>query len=102
MDPIQNSIMSEFGFDNLPEDQQAELYQRIGAVLFQGIMISVLDQMSDEEQEALDKFLGEHPEDPEALMGYLKEHVPDFDRIAADEVARFRASAQDFKDKPLA
>ena len=99
---MQKNIMAEFGFDNLPEDEQAELYNRIGAVLFQGIMISVLDQMNDEQQEAFDAFLGQHPDDPEALMGYLKEHVPDFDRIAADEVARFRASALDFKDKPLA
>lgn len=102
MDLIQKNIIAEFGFDKLPEDQQLEMYNRIGAVLFQAIMISVLDRMSDQEQQAFDAFLGEHPDDPEAMTAYLKEHVPDFDQIAADEVARFRASALELRQKPLA
>ncbi len=94
--------MTEFGFDKLPEQQQKELYERIGTLLFQGITLRALETMSDEQQDALDKYLGEHPEDPEALMKYLQENVPDFDKIAADEVARFRASALEAMEKPIA
>ena len=85
--------MTEFGFDTLPEEQQAEMYQRIGEVLFKGVMIRALEEMSDEEQDAFDAFLSDHPEDPQALMNYLREKVDGFEALAADEVARFKASA---------
>ncbi len=102
MDMNQKSIMEAFGFDKLPEDQQAALYQRIGTVLFQGIMLRVLEDMSETEQDALDAFITAHPDDPEALFGYLKEHVADYDQVVADEVARFRASAMEIAEKPVA
>lgn len=101
MDLAQKTIMTEFGFDKLPEDQQADLYQRIGTVLFQAVMLRALDELNEQEQNALDAFVGEHPDDPEALMGYLREHVAGFDELVADEVARFRASALDLM-KPVA
>jgi hypothetical protein len=93
MDPIQTNLIAELGFDKLPLDQQEELYGRIGTLLTQGIIIRALEGMTDAEQDALDTFLGEHPDDAEALLGYLKEHVADFDELSADEVARFKASA---------
>lgn len=102
MDPVQKTIMTEFGFDKLPEEQQTALYSRIGTVLIQGIVLRALEGMSEAEQDALDKYLGEHPDDPDALMSYLREHVADFDKLASDEVARFRASALELKDKPVA
>lgn len=102
MDTNQQSIMDAFGFDKLPEDQQADLYQRIGTVLFQGIMLRVLEDMSEADQDALDAFVAAHPDDPEALFGYLREHVADFDQLLADEVARFRASAMEIAEKPVA
>lgn len=102
MDPMQQTIMTELGFDKLPEAEQAELYKRIGAVLFQGIVLRALEAMTNDEQNAVDAFIGEHEDDPEALMGYLREHLADFDKLASDEVARFRASALELKNKPVA
>lgn len=102
MDPLQTSIMTAFGFDKLPAEQQAELFARVGAVLFQGILIRAIEGMSDAEQDALDAFLTAHPDDAEALMGYLREHVDGFDALAADEAARFRASATELLEKPVA
>lgn len=102
MDPIQKTIMTEFGFDALPEAEQVELYKRIGTVVFQSVILAALETMTEQEQDALDKHLGEHPDDPDALVGYLREHVADFDKLAADEVARFRASASELLDKPIA
>lgn len=102
MDPNQQNIMTQLGFDKLPVEKQEELYKRIGVVLFQGIMLRALESMSDEEQDKLDAFLGEHPEDPDALMGYLRQNVTDFDALVADEVARFRASVMDLPTAPIA
>lgn len=99
MDPLQTNIMTSLGFDKLPETEQADLYNRIGAVIFQGVVIRALEEMPEEEQDALDKFLGEHPEDPSALLGYLREHAANFDDLVESEVARFKASAMEIMEK---
>ncbi len=93
MNQNQKDLMVALGLDNLPEEEQVELYSRIGGVIFQGVLIRAIESMSDEEQDKLDAFLGEHPEDPEALMGYLQEHVQNFESLVEDEVSRFKASA---------
>jgi len=93
MDPLQNDIMTALGFDKLPEEEQKGLYERIGGVLFQGILIRALETMSEDEQDAFDAFLGEHPDDPAAMLAYLREHVAEFDALTESEVARFKASA---------
>jgi hypothetical protein len=95
MNQNQQDLMVALGLDKLPEQEQAELYNRIGGVLFQGILIRAIESMTDEEQDALDAFLGEHPEDPDALMGYLQKNVANFEALVEDEVARFKASAME-------
>jgi hypothetical protein len=91
MDPLQNDIMTQFGFDKLPEAEQTEMYQKIGTVLFQAILVRALEEMTDEQ-----------PDDPGALAQYLQANVPNFEELAADEVARFRASAMEIMQGPIA
>lgn len=99
MDPAQTNLMAALGLDKLPEAEQIELYNKIGGVLFQGILIRAIESMDETQQDALDKFLGEHPDDPDALMEYLRTNVKDFDALAEDEVARFKASAMELMAK---
>lgn len=87
-------IIKELGIESLPAEQQEKLLNKIGTVLYQAIFLRAIDTLSEQEQDALDAFLGAHEDDPQALFSYLQEHVVDFEKIVEQEVARFRAETQ--------
>lgn len=92
---IKETFINELGLTELPKEKQDEVFERAGAVIFQSVLVRALESMDDDEQKRFDDFIGEHPNDPQALFGYLKENTVDFDQLIASEIARFKATAQE-------
>ena len=97
--PIIKNLVEALGLSKLPPEVQEETLVRVGNIIFQNVMIRVLDSMTEEEQKEFDKLITERPDDQEAIYNYLKNKVPDFDTVVAEEVEKFRTEAQELLPK---
>ncbi len=93
---LKTDLVKELGLENLPEKDQREILLSFSKIVFQAIMLRLLDEMPDETKEELGKLLEEKPEDDEALYNFLKEKVPNFDRICAEEIAKLKAESLEY------
>jgi hypothetical protein len=85
-----DNFITELGLDKLPPEKQQELFAKIGEVIFQGVLIRVLDEMKPAEQKKLKAFLEVTGEDGEKIIKYLEENVPDFNQLVEAEVEKFK------------
>lgn len=71
-----------------------ELLQKISEALLRAIIIEAMSKMDDETLTDFDALL-ERNAGPEILAEFLKENVPDIERIARTEAARLLSLAGD-------
>ena len=99
---LQQKIKDELGISTLPEAKQTEILEKIGQLIFQGIMIQVVEGLSEDDQDDFSDILDEIQENPkggEKMMTFLQERVPKLDEIVKDEVDRFRKDSLDLIKK---
>ena len=86
---INNNIIKILGIDALPEAEQKEAMEKLGALVYQEVMLRVLDIMSEEDKDAFEKLIEKNP-DPEIMFAYLSEKVPNIDTIVSEEAQKLR------------
>jgi hypothetical protein len=86
------SIIHDLGIDGLKEEEQQEVLQRIGSIIYQAVFERILGELSEEDQDKLDRMLGKDPAANEVLT-FLRERVDNVDEIIAEEVQRFRETS---------
>ena len=86
---INDTIITTLGIDKLPEEDRAAVMERMGALVYQEVMLRVLDIMSEEDKDAFEKMINESP-DPEVLFGFLAEKVPTIDTIVSEEAQKLK------------
>lgn len=96
---MQKNIIQNLGLGDLPEKEQEEALMTIGKIIFQSVLIRVMDDLSDEDAGAFEKLLEEKPDDQEAILGFLQAKVSNLDEIVNDEVAKFKQESVDFISK---
>ena len=86
---INKNIVLTLGINTLPVEQQKEAMERLGAIVYQEVMLRVLDILSEEDKDSFEKLIGENP-DPEVLFGFLSGKVSNLDEIVKDEAEKLR------------
>lgn len=76
------------GLEQLPEEEQKELLEKMGKVVFERILIKVIKKLTDEQASHLTKLLKEKK--MEEFGKYLDEKVPDSASIMKEEVEKYR------------
>lgn len=89
---INDNIIKTLGIDALPVEKQKEAMEKLGAIVYQEVMLRVLDIMSDEDKDAFEKLIEKNP-DPEIMFTYLSEKVPTIDAIVSEEAEKLRAES---------
>lgn len=89
---INDNIITILGIDKLPVEQQKDTMEKLGALVYQEVMIRALDIMDDPDKDAFEKLLSENP-NPEAMFTFLAEKVPNIDEIATEEAEKLRAES---------
>lgn len=89
---IRESIIELFNIRDLPEDKQEETINRIGAIIFQSVLMRTLPMLSEEDLANYEKMLEENVA-PDELMNFFGEKIPNFLEIVAEESENFRAEA---------
>ncbi len=91
---INQNIVTTLGIDKLPIEQQKDTMERLGAIVYQEVMLRALDLMSEEDKNAFEKLITENP-DPEAIFTYLSEKVPNIDKMVTEEAESLREESAD-------
>jgi hypothetical protein len=86
---INGNIIKVLGIDALPVEKQKEAMERLGAIVYQEVMLRVLDIMSDEDKDEFEKLLEKTP-DPDTMFIYLGEKVPNLEEIVSEEAEKLR------------
>ncbi len=96
---LQQNIIQELSLDVLPEKEQEEAILRIGRIIFQAVLIRVMEELSTREKNEFDKLLREKPDDEKAILDFLKSKIPNLDEIVNEEVAAFKKESLEFMEK---
>lgn len=89
MNPIQNNIKNALDLDSLPPEEQQEIILRVGALIYQNVLIRVLETMEEADQDEFEKLLDMGAK-PEEVFSFLKNKVKDFEKIIDEEATKFK------------
>ncbi|MBP6855286.1 MAG: hypothetical protein KBD26_02130 [Candidatus Pacebacteria bacterium] len=86
---LRQTIINAYNLGSLSEDEQNDIIERIGSLIFQGILMRVMEDMSETLQSEFEEMLDKDAS-PEMIIGFLRENVRDFENIAKEEAEKFQ------------
>jgi hypothetical protein len=91
---IANDIIKEFGLEGLPPEEQKEMVEKFSDVVMQAVLVRGLAQLSEAQKDELDAALEKDPEDPNIILDYFMDKLPNFETMVAQQVAHVRERAK--------
>lgn len=95
-DILKQNIINTLGIDVLPQAEQEEALETMGRIIFQAVLIRVVEELKDEDKDEFEKVLENAQGNEDALFNFLKAKLPDLDSIVEEEVAKFKQANVDF------
>jgi len=92
MNPIKNNIANVLNIDNLPEADQEKILADIGSVIFQNVLMRVLEKMSEKDQNSFEKLLDQNGTQEE-IFNFLNSKTKNLSEIIEEEATKFKDSA---------
>lgn len=89
MNPIQKNIEGALELGSLPPEERQEIVLRVGAVIYQNVLMRAMEIMTEKDQGEFEKLLDESAS-PEEIFIFLKERVTDFEKIIEEEAIKFK------------
>ncbi|MDP3014995.1 MAG: DUF5663 domain-containing protein [bacterium] len=96
---LQKNIIKDLGLDKLSEKEQEESLLSIGRIIFQSVLIRVMEELDEAGKDEFEKILEEKPNDEEAILNFLRSKLPNLDEIVDEEVAKFKQESVGFMNK---
>jgi hypothetical protein len=94
-DTIKQDVVKALGLDALPPEKREEMLLRIGKIIYQRVIMRVVNEMSEKDKTEFDELLGEKHDDEEAILKFLREKVPNLDQIVEEEMIGFKKESQE-------
>lgn len=91
MNPLSKDIISEWGLGDLPLEEQIDMVDRIGRLIYQAVLVRSLDILSEIEQDEFDMLLNEDTSTPEEVILFLERKIPTFKMLLKEEVNKLKA-----------
>lgn len=91
MNPLSKDIVSEWGLGELPQEEQIDMVDRIGRLIYQALLVRSLDILSEVEQEEFDLLLDEDITTPEEVVLFLERKIPTFKLLLKEEVSKLKS-----------
>lgn len=88
--PNNKDLFTLLGLQDLPEERKAQLTAKMGLLVQKDVMMRVLDELSDVEQDELEKLIEQHPDDLEKMYAFVEGKVPDIDEIVKESIESLR------------
>ncbi|MFN4181526.1 MAG: hypothetical protein ACK4FA_02430 [Candidatus Paceibacteria bacterium] len=92
--PKQNteSLINLFGLDSLPQDVLESQVSEIGQMIFEEVLQKVLPILSEEDLSAYEKLVEQETE-PDELLNFFFEKIPNLGQIIEEEKNKFLSEA---------
>lgn len=81
-----NDIFSLMGLNNLSEKDKENFINQFDIILMSRVMIRLDSILSAEQKVELDKVTAENKDNPEKIMEFLGNIVPDYENIIKEEI----------------
>ena len=93
---LHQNIIKDLGLDTLSEKEQEEALLKIGKIIFQSILIKVIEKLDDNEIDNFTELLEKNPNDEKVILDFLQAKIPNFNELVNNEVANFKKESMDF------
>jgi len=87
---LKADLFSEVGLDKLTAEERISFLESFGSVINQRLVYRLMTELSDEKKDKLGVLLEQKSDEDAALGNFLREEVPDFSKMADEEVARYK------------
>jgi hypothetical protein len=84
---MQQTIIEELGFQDLPQDKQEELLAKMGEVVMKRIYLETMEKLDKPDQ---DKLVDMMDNNPEGVETFLAEKIPDYEEFVKNVVDTFK------------
>ena len=87
---LSKDVIAEWGLEDLPEEKQMDIVDRLGKLIYQAILVKSLDILSEKEQTELDLLLDEDATTSQDVLAFLQSKIPTFDKLILEERAKLK------------
>ena len=94
MNPIKDNIIKDLELNKLSPEEQEETLLRVGNIIYQNVLMRVLEVMPDKDQDEFEKILDGNGS-AEEIFTFLKNKNPNFEQIIMEESKKFNNHASD-------
>ena len=98
MNPIQQNITNVLELDKLSPEEKQETIVRVGALIYQNVLMRVMEMITEADQDEFEKLLDNNAK-PEEIFMFLKNKVADFEKIIDEEANKFKNKASSIMDQ---
>lgn len=95
---LQANIVKALGFDALSADKQTELLSTIGTIIYQRIMLRVLEELSETDKDEFDLLLGKEQRGGDELYQFLQSKIPHLSQLVHEEIVKFKQASLRFME----
>lgn len=86
---INKNIIVTLGINKLPVEKQKEAMERLGSIVYQEVILRVLDILNEEDKDMFEKMVEKDP-NPEILFEFLSNKIINFAEIVKEEAEKLR------------
>ncbi|MFA6252023.1 MAG: hypothetical protein WCX74_01330 [Candidatus Paceibacterota bacterium] len=81
-------IIQELNLENLSEDEQVEMISEMSDVVYEKIILKILEKLSDEDSVVLTNLLSAEKFDE--ATDFINEKIPNFEEVMDEEITDFQ------------
>lgn len=93
MDKIKKTLGEMLDLQNASPEEQEAMLDMVAKTVLQGVLAKVIEAMNEEEEDNFEMFLEQDP-NPEQLVVYLQERIPNFEEVVQQEAESFKQHAE--------
>lgn len=89
-DDLKKKIAGDFGLTSMDSDGQERMIEKIGNLLFESVVERAVDAMDETAMNDFDGVINSAGSDYQKIIDFLKNRVPNFDRLVTEEMSRLK------------
>lgn len=87
---LKADLFEEIGLKTLTPEERVSFLEGFGNVLQYRLTFRLMEEMTEEQKKELDGVLADNSSDPATIVKHLNTALPDFGKIAEEEVAKYK------------
>lgn len=92
LNELREQMVREWGLEGLTPEEQDTAIDKVGSILYQSIVLRTTELLEDAQLKEFEAFVQKQGADLQApaALDWLRERVPDFDRIVTEETEKLK------------